>query len=87
MKNEANEPSTPRSRVDSLIVDARQATKTLEASRREICAEHNERIRKLRDLETSLISARSGAEGELFDVTTAITPELKRLLGDPTHSI
>jgi hypothetical protein len=76
-----------RGRIDALIVDSRQSLKTIEASRREICAEHNERIRKLRDAETALISARSGAESEMFDIESVLTPELLKLLADPLHSL
>ena len=50
-------------------------------------AAHNLRMRKLRDLETTLISARSGAAGELFDLATVITPELLKLIADPTHAL
>jgi hypothetical protein len=74
--------------VSDLIADTYEAIDTLNASRRETCAEHNERIRKLRDLAVSLHSARTQAAGsEMFEVGTIISPELERLLFNPTHNL
>ncbi len=73
--------------VDRLIVECGEARLKLEASRRDACAEHNERIRKLRDLETSLRYTRANAGDEMFEVSSVVSPELDRLIKDPTHAL
>lgn len=76
-----------RTQIGNLIADAVQAMETLNASRRESCAEHNERIRKLRDFLASLMAARAGAQNEMFDVSATVSPEIAQLLADPTHHL
>lgn len=75
--------------IDRLIVECGEARLKLEASRRDVCSEHNERIRKVRDLEASLrfTRANTGGEGEMFDVSTVVSPELARLIQEPTHDL
>ncbi len=81
------EKETNRATIDRLIADVGEAKRTLEASRRDTCAEHNERIRKLRDIEVSLYSSRASSETEMFDVTALVSPELSRIIQDPTHDL
>lgn len=73
--------------VDRLIVECGEARLKLEASRKDVCAEHNERIRKLRDLEASLRFARSTQEDEMFSVSAMVSPEMSRLIQQPTHDL
>lgn len=74
-------------KINGLIVRAIQAQEVLNASRREICSEHNERIRKLRDAVAGLMIAAEKSTDEMFDVEATISPEIQRLLADPTHSL
>ena len=76
-----------KAKISDYIADAVQAMDTLNAARREACAEYNERIRKLRDFVVSMMSARAGAQGELFDIGATVTPEIDRLMKDPTHHL
>ena len=63
------------------------AIDVLTAARRETCSEHNERIRKLRDFDFMLSSKSHDSGPELFDADEAPSPEVSRLLDDPTHHI
>lgn len=82
------EPKSNAAEIDRLIVECGEAKLKLEASRRDVCAEHNERIRKLRDLECALRFNRANATGgELFEVTNLVSPELQTLIQDPTHDL
>lgn len=76
-----------RTKAGNLIAEAVEAMDALNASRRETCAEHNERVRKLRNFVASLMAARAGAQSELFDVGASVSPEIARLLADPTHHL
>ena len=73
--------------IYSLSFRAARAIETLNASRRLVCAEHNERIRKLRDFTLSLAIQSEKKTDEMFDIESTISPELKRLLNDSTHSL
>ena len=70
-----------------MIVECGEARLKLEASRRDVCAEHNERIRKLRDLEASLRFSRSNNGDEMFSVASMVSPELDKLIKQPTHDL
>jgi len=76
-----------KNKINSLRCRAIDGIETLNASRREVCAEHNERIRKLRDFGLSLAIQSEKTTGEMFDIESTISPEIQRLLTDPTHSL
>lgn len=71
---------------DAIYRRADSAIRTLESARKEACAEYNERIRKLRDAKLALDFALTSGP-ELFDINTTISPEIARLIQDPTHSL
>ena len=73
--------------IYSLSFRATRGIETLNESRREACAEHNERIRKLRDFSLSLAIQSEKKTGEMFDIDSTLSPEIQRLLNDPTHSL
>lgn len=72
---------------EALISDAVLAIDQLEKQRRERCAEYNERIRKLRGAVTALLSRRVESEGELFDIGTVISPDIKALIQSPDRGL
>lgn len=74
-------------KIKSLAWDADDAIEALNSARREACSEFNERIRKLRDFRIALKLSAEKSAGEMFDVEASISPEVKRLLADPTHSL
>ena len=76
-----------RNKINAMRCRASDGTKTLIASRSLACAEHNERIRKLRDLDLILSIRSESRTGEMFELESIINPELQRLLNDPTHSL
>jgi hypothetical protein len=76
-----------RDKINGLIADADVAIDLLNSTRREVCAEYNERIRKIRDLKISLHISRAAPGAELVNHTESISPELTRLLSDPTHGL
>lgn len=78
---------TSLNRIRALRCSAIDGIGLLNSSRREVCAEHNERIRKLRDFELSLSIKSQQGTGEMFDIDATISPEIQRLLTDPTHSL
>jgi hypothetical protein len=82
MDNESKQAQMAQARCK-----AYDAIDTLTASRRAVCAEHNERIRKLRDFAFTLaITSRTGAS-DLFDIKETLSPEMARLLDAPTHDL
>ena len=86
-RNNDMDNENKQAEADREIRRACTGIKALIASRRAVTAEHNERIRKLRDLADSLIVASSSGEVELFLVGTVISPEIKMLLDAPTHHL
>lgn len=72
--------------VNGLIADADRAMDSLSAARREACAEYMLRTRKMRDLKIALHAAKISGE-ELFDIAPLLSPEITRLLSDPTHAL
>lgn len=68
-------------------MQADDAIDDLESSRREACNEYNKRIRQLRGFQSALKLAAQKNTGEMFDFETTISPDIKRLLEDPTHSL
>lgn len=73
--------------LNKLVADADLALDVLNSARREAFAEYGERTRKLRDLKTQLHLGRSQGASELFDLGAVLSPELTRLLADPTHNL
>ena len=73
--------------MDRAIRISYSGIKALTASRRAVCAEHNERIRKLRDVAEMLIIASSSGEVELFPLETVLSPEIQLLHAAPTHPL
>lgn len=63
------------------------AIDTLNASRRDKCAEYNERIRKLRELTLKLSDQVHNNKVELFDVQAVLDPKIMQLVNDPTHHL
>lgn len=71
----------------SYIADADVAADAVKAAAREMGAECAQRIRMIRDLKLSLHIARSRPESELFDAAASISPDMLRILSNPTHSL
>ncbi|MBC7367326.1 MAG: hypothetical protein H7343_11045 [Undibacterium sp.] len=89
--NNATNNATPtRTNADilaSLICDAEVASAEIIAAKREVCAEYAERLRKLRDVKVALHIARGKNSEEMFDVGSVLSPEILRLLSDPTNGL
>ncbi|MBC7368903.1 MAG: hypothetical protein H7343_19180 [Undibacterium sp.] len=85
-----NQTAQTRTNADilaSLICEADVGSATILAARREVCAEYAERLRKLRDVKVALHIARAKKSEELFDLGSVLSPEILRLLSDPTNGL
>ena len=81
MDNESKQAQMAQARCK-----AYDAIDTLTASRRAVCAEHNERIRKLRDFAFTLAITSRGGASDLFDIKETLSPEMACWMPPPMTS-
>lgn len=60
----------------------------LQAAKKQVSGEYDERLRKMRNLEQDLYIQESDAtQGELFDVESLVSPDIEKLLASPLHGL